>query len=473
MRSALLLLLLPAFFLSGCASSNKIKVDEKNFLSSEYAEIQQYKSVEKRDYVQDTTLTFAVAIAGGGSRSSNFAKGVLLELENIPYHAGSNVLREVDYFSTVSGGGHAAGAYIASLFEWNQQHNGPYSFNTFYKNEYNDLKFKYKTQGIYALFQRFPSNRSYKLEKRVDDHVLLHKNTGKSILLSDLFVANNSSTPVKYPMLIASATNQESKIQYPFSPDVLDAWELKSYHHRHKYVSSASMASLPLSVALVASGTVPLMVPPTVFQDAHGKYMRFVDGGLADNTGVATALHLLELNQDHVTHNRKKLLVIEDTPGGVENSYTKKKGRNKYQIGDLIWYGLDSKYFTFYQDIEVYTKDLNSLKKNDHIDYNILDFRTLLREPEASVESLNMDIAKNVFNKDTVIDKNEVTSYLLEKYEAAINVIPNLPDRKLLFEIVSHIPTKYEATDSERRILILAGRIVVRMQRGNIIDLLK
>lgn len=476
MKYKLPAMLLSVALLSGCASSNVIKVEKKSFNVGEYVGLENYKPVETRDslHLQDTTLTLAVAISGGGSRASNFGKGVLLELENIKYHERSNVLREVDYFSTVSGGGHAAGAYIASLYEWNQDHNGPYSFNTFYKNEYDDLRFKYKTQSIYALFQRFPSNRSHKLEKRVDDHVLLHKNTGESILLGDLFVDKYGSSTVRYPMLVANATNQQSKIQYAFAPDVLNKWGIGYYYHRKKYVHNKSMAALPLAAALTASGTVPLMVPPTVFKDTLGRYIRFVDGGLVDNTGVAKALDVLEQSARHEeTNNRRKLLVIEDTPGGVEDSYTKKKGRNKYQVTDLIWYGLDSRYFSFYDDIAIYTKNLNSINGMKHVDYDILDFRTLLRDPEETVENLNMDIAKNVFGKDTVLPKNETTDYLLNKYEADPTTILTPYDRKLLFEMVSHIPTKYEATDRERRILILAGRIVVRMQKGNILSLLQ
>ena len=40
------------------------------------------------------------------------------------------------------------------------------------------------------------------------------------------------------------------------------------------------------------------------------------------------------------------------------------------------------------------------------------------------------------------------------------------------FIVVSHVDTKYEATDEETRILVMAGRIVVRMQKGNIVNLL-
>jgi predicted acylesterase/phospholipase RssA len=435
--------------------------------------------------VQDSTLRLVMTISGGGSRSSNFAKGVLLELENIRYHANSNVLREIDIFSTVSGGGHAAGAYIASLYEWNYHHDSAYSFNRFYRNEHNDLNFKYKTEpnGFYLLMQRFPANRARKLEKRVDDHVLLRKNTGSSILLGDLFVKKESHTKVLYPMLVANATNQQSKVRFPFTPDVLDGWQIKSYYHRKKYVTSKSMDQLPLAAALTASGTVPLMVPPAVFQDSAGRYIRFVDGGLADNTGVATAMRLITRNFDHEPRKkRRKLLIVDDTPGGVEDSYAKRLGHNRYQAGDLIWYGLDSKYFTFYQDLKIYTyynnnHSMDIMDSKDNIDYNILDFRVLLYEPETESKYLAVSKIKTVFDNDKTIpdklDKDKVTDQLLRNYEYVPDVIPPLRDRKLLFEMVTHVDTKYEATDRERRILILAGRVVVRMQKKNILSLLE
>jgi hypothetical protein len=70
-------------------------------LKSVEMDLSRYKSAQEREG-QDTNLFLAVAISGGGERSANFAVGVLLELENLK-HEKSNALKEIDYFSTVSG----------------------------------------------------------------------------------------------------------------------------------------------------------------------------------------------------------------------------------------------------------------------------------------------------------------------------------------------------------------------------------
>ena len=75
-----------------------------------------YRPVQERADGQNADLAVAAAISGGGHRAANFAIGVMLALENFEIEGtGYDLLREIDYFSTVCGGGFAAGAYIASL----------------------------------------------------------------------------------------------------------------------------------------------------------------------------------------------------------------------------------------------------------------------------------------------------------------------------------------------------------------------
>ena len=66
---------------------------------------------------QDRNTALAVAISGGGHRAANFAIGVLMGLESVKLKAQRNLLMEADYFSTVSGGGMAAGAFISALHD--------------------------------------------------------------------------------------------------------------------------------------------------------------------------------------------------------------------------------------------------------------------------------------------------------------------------------------------------------------------
>ena len=77
-------------------------------------EIDDYKSPQLRAN-QDAEKTIGLAISGGGSRAQYFGLGVLIGLDDIKIGECS-FLNEVDYVSTVSGGGFAAGYYMSMRY---------------------------------------------------------------------------------------------------------------------------------------------------------------------------------------------------------------------------------------------------------------------------------------------------------------------------------------------------------------------
>src|SRR5205809_8089360 len=113
---------LPFWLILGIAlisCNHKIKVDKQNYAWKNFTDIDeqrvnldQYQSPNTRDCDQDDKKLVIVCSAGGGARAASFTIGVMLELERIAYaytnDAGrhpTNALNEIDYFSTVSGGG--------------------------------------------------------------------------------------------------------------------------------------------------------------------------------------------------------------------------------------------------------------------------------------------------------------------------------------------------------------------------------
>jgi len=97
--------------MSGSEASAKDKEsyhkDEQAFLDAEWkqvAEFRGYPEAERKDRREELV---GLALSGGGIRSAYFALGVLQSL------AKRDVLRRVDYLSTVSGGG-----YIGSTLTW-------------------------------------------------------------------------------------------------------------------------------------------------------------------------------------------------------------------------------------------------------------------------------------------------------------------------------------------------------------------
>ena len=121
----------------GCKS--KIYTHRHQFIQKEapIIDVQKYRSVQERPN-QNPDVAIAMAISGGGSRAYNFAMGVLLELDNIYIGQQRSILNEIDYFSTVSGGGFAAGSYVSALYEHQTYHPG----ETFHLKPYYDNRIK-------------------------------------------------------------------------------------------------------------------------------------------------------------------------------------------------------------------------------------------------------------------------------------------------------------------------------------------
>ena len=139
-----LLLALPIL----CSCGRYIPVDRSQFVKDgeEFPTVDMgyYKSVQERPG-QSADLATAIAISGGGLRASNFGIGIMLGLEAIGTDNGGNALQEVDYISTVSGGGFAGGAYISALFDHHYYHkNEPFSLENYVEQRIaNDLTKSY------------------------------------------------------------------------------------------------------------------------------------------------------------------------------------------------------------------------------------------------------------------------------------------------------------------------------------------
>jgi hypothetical protein len=175
-NSTILFSIVAVFTLSACKT---VKVNDNDFAwksfdnseKDQFVDFGQYQSPNTRAG-QDPNKVVIVCSSGGGSRAASFTTGIMLELEKIRVkdieqspREPSNALGEVDYFSTVSGGGWGASSYIAYLY---QKHK--YSEERFaqaiqkYNNGLSDQEFEKK--GI----ESFPTFNSYEkyLANRAD-----------------------------------------------------------------------------------------------------------------------------------------------------------------------------------------------------------------------------------------------------------------------------------------------------------------
>jgi hypothetical protein len=358
-----------------------------------------YKPVQERPG-QDANIVFAVAASGGGYRAANFAAGALLGLEELKKSDSSpgNALTEVDYFSSVSGGGFAVSAYISTLRDYshfNGSANG-YSFASAVAptaakcpcerkptaQQKIDPCVRRHLAGVYKDFigdffrTLLPWNylgfddRNQRFEQAIDDDPLGYRwrreklksmrdpNAARkaTLILSDIFVSVDSSRQVSLPYWFANATVYNNAVIFPFSPDNLRDYNLAGYYHRcreRKLVSTRKrqadpnnfVMQVPLSAGVTASANFPLAMPPLRFtskMDPNNPYFYLLDGGVADNLGVVTALRLLGDKTNENTP-RKVLVVIDSYQGPITPFEKEKDTPNASEAAArLMGAGLDS-----------------------------------------------------------------------------------------------------------------------------------
>jgi hypothetical protein len=335
-----------------------------------------YKPVQERPG-QDANIVFALAASGGGYRAANFATGAMLGLEELKQSdlSSSNALSEVDYFSSVSGGGFAVSAYISTLRDYSYFNGSAegYSFASAVKPSEPNTKCPCEQKppaeqkidpcvrrhlaGVYKDFIRdflrtlLPWNhlgfddRNLRFEQAIDDDPLGFRwrkaklkslrdpNAARdaTLTLADVFVtAADSGRQVMLPYWFANATVYNNAVIFPFSPDNLRDYNLAGYYHRgveHKLVNTHKRQAdpnnfvlhVPLSAGVTSSANFPLAMPPLRFgskMDPNNPYFYLLDGGVADNLGVITAMRLLgDKTNDNTPH--KVLVVIDSYQGDL------------------------------------------------------------------------------------------------------------------------------------------------------------
>lgn len=280
-------------------------------------------SVDLRSYVpqqeragQDGTVAVAVAVSGGGLRAGNYGLGVLLGLEEVPTAHG-NLLAEVDYISTISGGGFTAAVWISSRHDHDAE--APYRLADVVAagtplresllDGYNGQVFSAGCE-VY----RASRHRGHALEKIMDERALGASARKTSLTLGDVWV--RAGTPVEprrlLPYWVANATIVENGAVFPFAPDVLARARIDGYVHNCTDGKLADPFDLPLAVGMKASASFPGGVPGTVLHSGlypHRPYVRLTDGGVSDNQGIVTAIELLLGEPSPVA--RKVLIVVD------------------------------------------------------------------------------------------------------------------------------------------------------------------
>ncbi len=431
-----------------------------------------YKSPQKRP-LQNAELGLALSISGGGTRAANFAMGVLLGLEELKLAEGRNALREIDYISTVSGGGFPAGAYVSSLFDYYNYEDQtiPYSLKKCYDNKIkNDLNRSYLAPMVGAFFLAPRLWFSYHdegdvLERTIDDYVLgykerKHKHGKKrSILLGDIFIKKEyDDEPVLLPYHVANGTNYENMSIFSFTPDVLEKYLISSYTHRIKKCAAdgsvcIDAVDMAYAVGIKASGSFPVAISNTTLESKYWEdkcYLHVFDGGVADNIGYKTAVEIL--SKDELVHKKILFLIDADNTGIIKTFSPKQRA-----AGSLSMLG--------------------------RLSYSSLDTRHVVLEKELTQVCRLYDIQPLMFSFDILLTGNNAVPpeklIVKEESERLVRLLKNdrqnisAVDLQILYELCVNVPTKYSITTLEQELLTLTGLKIVDMQKDKILELIR
>jgi len=325
-----------------------------------------YKSVQQRvGHGDGRRVAVAAAVSGGSQRSAYFGLGVLMGLERIHRSeaAWPNGLSEIDYFSTVSGGSIAVGAYLSSLhdhiyFGGDRPHAGspkdyrlaralgwPGSDRAASPGDLDDQRCdpnllgrlergyaQLTIEGAFSLATLGVLDAGDFLESALDSRALgrdwrrsklaaRSDPRGAALTLGDVFIRRGRPQPVRLPYWIPNAMVFENGSIFPFTPDILEHYRVRGYvhhmaHHRYdpdRHGYDEFIDRVPLSVGMTASGKCPILIPATVLTSSYDRnhpHLRLVDGGPADNLGVLTALRLLR-DEKHPDVRRKVLIAVD------------------------------------------------------------------------------------------------------------------------------------------------------------------
>ncbi len=475
------------------------------------------KSVQTRAG-QDPRLAVAVAISGGGERASNFGVGVLLGLEELRLPGGGNrnALSEVDYLSTVSGGGFAAGAYIGSLHDWIRTGGEPadYSFRLVIGSvdstgskcderppyiaghRFDPCARRHLEQGYEKAIAGFLNpfdpvswrvwfttlDRTNLLERAIDDRLLgalwrCQETEGgcehmeqHSIRLKDLFVPEGSAAPVRMPYWVANATTFEDGNIFPFTPEHLIIHRVRSYVHRLELEEFEPedmqrsdyerwVFNIPVALGVTASGNFPVALPATTLKsgfDSANPYLHLLDGGLADNLGVYTAIRLLQ--QDSRGQAKRRVLIVVDAYKDVLGPFSLREGAplatESYERTTSS--GLDS-WRARYREIASALAKAAGIEHVVFISFDDLNESGELARLKAldhggleAPRLLDTDIAKLVED----LREREASEGLAELADEWPLTLP--------FKLLRNVATSYNVSVEEQKLLVAAGRRIVQ-----------
>lgn len=282
--------------LGGCAGTRPWINEALKPDSVAIAEAQQVQRIAARD----PSLLVAVTLSGGGARAAAFGYGVLRELQDTTFEWNGRSLDLLDATDVIAGvsGGSIIAAYYAAF---GAEGLDGFEQDFLYRNFQNSLVLQtLSPANLYRLTSPW-FGRSHLLAQRLDE--LLQGRTFGDVMRRP-----------RHPQLLISATDLTQGAVFEFTAEQFE-------------LICSDIESVPLSFAVAASSSVPLLLSPMTlhnhsrvcrqqgipqrlptmrddsyrsrlyalqqksYLDAEARpYIHLVDGGVADNLGVRRLL---------------------------------------------------------------------------------------------------------------------------------------------------------------------------------------
>lgn len=507
-----LLMSVMALLLTACSKKfypySKQKVQPVSALS-----LTRYKQPHLRNG-QDAKSVLGISISGGGSRAMCFGIGVLLGLENIKTEK-SNLLNEADYISTVSGGGFAAGYYLArkNHFEsLNPDSVGEFSFNSLW-NHSSDYKtlmpnvdlstnpvkniFIYNTLSSKARMRHYYSEirNNVMFADEVDDirplslkgvvdrkvirkrvHQFNHNNYLDILELKDFYIPKSSNKELKLPILISNGTLFENNARMALVPHLFDTLNWLSlcpgtHVDRVKPSEAGGSTNLPIYYTITASAAFPGVLPQMRGTCPGEREIRIIDGGVGDNFGYKSLFDVFdELGRTNKEIKTKALIVIDASGIGYGSPYSTNERQTIFSIAAKQLYStLESKYPDAF--IEIKSKD--SLDKS--FNYSHIGITSLIEFADPKFMPQRIISGGKVSWNDLLKDFKQYLKIkdTWEIYRMKPESVVKVPEAIwLLYELAAHVSTRLQVSDTERAILVLAGKTCVYLKRNSLTKLL-
>lgn len=406
-----------------------------------------------------------VAASGGGTRAAAFTLGVLSELQTL---RGKNALQEVDYFSTVSGGGWGVAAYLA------ERHNSGTKNYTLNKSPKTMIK----------KFQNATNGRKLCLTNRLDKYITQH------MVFSDIF--KTASAP-HLPYLYANGAISPSQSPFVFTDAYVDYYRVKEFRACGKkknvpvyqQMVPNGLGDVEVGFAVATSGSVPgwyvsgaktSLCDNKVTQKNNPMYfsafcsqgktnksnLNLVDGGIYDNIGYLTAFELF--NSIGEASNKKTLIII-DVNTDTDLPFVETPNHGALKVGGTIF-----KSIGFPPRTAAYERTLPILSKTHNVTTVILDFYSMAGFSSGDEVLLNgLDELKEYAETQVnCFDSNG--KYLKAKISKNKQIIVNSPDCKMnnYYRTGLTNKTSYYTDPANFTVMWQLGQLAVRMNSDEI-----